>query len=179
MAIVFLLSLTIFLMSLSAHLLVMFGQVQVPLNWAFGFFFTSLIAAVWANTHIIWQRHHDYLELPPGEFWHYITENAPYWMRSAQIMLLLYAFFNFYFTMLVINRGGYPRMIEGAYLLVRHKEVIETLTAAEYWWHASFVVRMLSSIVMAVNFAALLRWVARWRTVEESSPVAVSEKVAR
>ena len=67
--------------------------------------------------------------------------------------------------------GLAPRQIaDGVYVLERHKVVLETLSQQAYLWHASFVVRVLSSIAMAVFFAAVMRWIARWRTVAAGQP---------
>jgi hypothetical protein len=165
MAAVIIFSLVAFLVTLTLHIGAMMGLVTLPLNIAVGAFFPLMVGAIVANAHVISQRRDDYITLPPGEFWRFISENAPGWMRSLQIGLLLYAVFNFYFTMLVINQGGYPRLIDGFYVLERQKVVLDVLTYSQYMWHAGFVVRMLSSIVMAVYFAAIMRWVARFRTV--------------
>ena len=165
MAAVIIFSLIAFLVTLTLHIGAMLGLVSMPLNIAFGAFFPLMVGAIIANAHVISQRHADYITLPPGDFWKFISENAPGWMRSLQIGLLLYAIFNFYFTMLVINQGGYPRLVDGFYVLERQKVVLDVLTYSQYTWHAGYVVRMLSSIVMAVYFAAIMRWVARWRTV--------------
>lgn len=161
-----------FLVSLSVHVLSLFGLADIPLGSAFAAFFLINIAALVANTGVIAQRRQDYRWLPPGEFWRFISENAPGWMRRVQIGLVLYAFFNFYLTMVAVNRGAYPRLVEGAYVLERHKVVIETLTRDQYLWHASYVVRMLSAIVMSVCFAAVTRYAARWRTAQQPNPVA-------
>lgn len=175
MEVVFVLSALGFAGSLLVHLVALLGLADVPLGLAWAAFFPSMALAVVLNTRVILQRYYDYTDLPPGEFWRFITRNAPDWMRSLQFVLVLYAVLNFYVTMLVVNRGGYPRLVDGAYVLERHKVVIETLTRQEYLWHASFVVRMLSSIAMAVFFAAVMRWIARWRTVASSQPRAAEE----
>ena len=169
----FVLSLLGFLASLTIHLLAAFGLADIPLQAAFGAFFPVLVVAVLANMRLIVQRRRDYVWLPPGEFWRFITRNAPGWMRSLQVGMVLYAFLNFHLTMIAVNRGAYPRIMEGAYVLERHKLVIETLTREQYLWHASFVVRMLSAIVMAVFFGAVMRWVARWRTAAEDAALRI------
>ena len=175
---VFILSSLGFLGSLAVHLAALLGLADVPLGVAWALFFPALALGALANTRVILQRYHDYTDLPPGEFWRFITRNAPDWMRSLQLGLVIYAVFNFYFTMLVINRGAYPRFVDGAYVLERHKVVIQTLTRQEYLWHAGFVVRMLSGVVMAVFFSALVPCVARWRTVAAASPQHAGEKTA-
>ena len=177
MELVFILSALGFLGSLGLHIAVIVGAVQVPLGLAWGLFFPAMVLGVLANTRVILQRYYDYAELPPGEFWRFITRNAPDWMRSLQLGLMFYAVFHFYFTMLVINRGAYPRIVDGVYVLERHKVVIQTLTQQEYLWHAGFVVRVLSAIVMATFFSAVVRWIARWRTIAEMQPK-VSEEAA-
>lgn len=167
-----------FLLALGVHLLSAAGVADVPLTTAFGVFFPLIALGVGTNVYVIAQRHFDYESLPPGEFWRFITRSAPEWMRSLQVGLLLYAVFNFYFTMLYINRGAYPRIVDGVYVLERHKVVIETLTRGEYLWHSGFVVRLLSSIVMAVYFGAVIRWIARWRTLAAHQPQPGEEAVA-
>ncbi len=178
---VFILSLLGFLASLTIHLLSLFGWADIPLGAAFSAFFPATVVAVLANGRVILERSRDYRWLPPGEFWRFITRNAPGWMRSAQIGLVVYAFFSFYLAMIAVNRGAYPRIVEGLYVLERHKVVIETLTREQYLWHAGFVVRMLSAIVMALFFGAVTRWVARWRTALEGQQQArpMPEEAAR
>lgn len=178
MALVFILSGVGFVGALVIHFGAVLGVLDVPLGIAWALFFPSIALAVLANSRVIYERYRDYTDLPPGEFWRFITRNAPGWMRSLQFGLTLYAVFNFYFTMLVINRGAYPRFVDGAYVLERHKVVIETLTRQQYLWHAGFVVRMLSSIVLALFFSALMRWIARWRTVSVTQPQPVGEEAA-
>ncbi len=178
---VFILSLLGFLAGLSIHLVSLFGWADIPLGAAFGVFFPAVVVAVLANARVIAERQRDYRWLPPGEFWRFITRNAPGWMRSLQIGLVVYAFFNFYLAMLAVNQGAYPRIVDGLYVLERHKVVIETLTREQYLWHAGFVVRMLSAIVMALFFGAVTRWVARWRTAVEGQQQArpAAEKAGR
>ena len=178
MTLVLVLSCLGFVAGLTIHLLVIAGVATIPLSIAFGVFFPAMVGAVLANMHVIAQRHQDYAWLPRGDFWKFLSQNAPPWMQTLQIFLLVYAVFNFYFAMLVINQGAYPRIVDGAYVLERHKLIIAHLTAQQYWWHAEYVVRVLSSMVAAVYFAAVTRWVARWRTVGAERSQALPEEAA-
>lgn len=176
MELVFFISTLGFALSLVTHLLAAFRIVDIPPGLAFAVFYPLMVLAIFANLRVILMRREDYSDELPGEFWRHLTRNAPDWMRSLQIGLLLYGVFNFYFTMLVINRAGYPRFVDGAYILERHKVLLETLTREQYLWHTSYVVRMLSAIAMAVFFAGVMRLVARWRTVATVQPTGIAEE---
>lgn len=178
MELVFLISSLGFALSLVTHLLAAFRVVEIPPGLAFAVFYPLMALAIFANVRVILMRRGDYSDEPPGEFWRHLTRNAPDWMRSLQVGLLLYGVFNFYFTMLVINRAGYPRYLNGVYVLERHKVLLETLTREQYLYHASYVVRMLSAIAMAVFFAGVMRLVARWRTVAAARPAAAAAEEA-
>ena len=159
---IFILAALGFLAGLAVHLLAFTGAVPVSLSTAFALFFPALIVAGALNALIVLKRRREYVHLPRGEFWYFMTRRAPAWMRSLQVAFLLYVLFNYILTMVIVNRGGFPRIMDGRYYLMSYRDILEELTQREYLRHAAYAVRMLSSMLMAVYFSALTRWVSGW-----------------
>jgi hypothetical protein len=162
MTVIFVLSLIGFLASLGVHIVTFMPGVQMSMMTGFCLFFPTLIVGAVLNILIIARRRLDYITLPRGEFWKFVTHHAPTWMRSIQVVLLVYIVFNYVYTMVLINRGGFPRQVGGQFFLMSYKDVLRKLTWEDYLFHVAIGWRMLSSIVMAVYFSALTRWLAGW-----------------
>ncbi len=78
------------------------------------------------------------------DFWKIATRNAPRWMKVLSVALFAYAFFNFFFTIRVLNEGGVPSELDGKKVLHNHGKVIRELTDAEYEAHQAYSVRTFS-----------------------------------
>jgi hypothetical protein len=162
MTLVFALSLIGFLASLGVHIVTFVPSVELSMITGFCLFFPTLLVGAILNTVIIARRRLEYLALPKGEFWRFVTRHAPDWMRTIQVVLLVYIVFNYVYTMVLVNQGGFPRQIGGQFFLMSYKDVLRELTWQEYLLHVALGWRLLSSIVMAVYFSALTRWLAGW-----------------
>jgi hypothetical protein len=173
MTLIFILSLIGFLASLGAHVVTFVPGVELSMMTGFCLFFPALAVGAALNILIIARRRLEYLALPKGEFWRFVTHHAPGWMRSIQVLLLIYVVFNYVYTLVLMNRGGFPRQVGGQFFLMSYKEVLRELTWEEYLHYVSLGWRLLTSIVMAVYFSALTRWLAGWfQTSERESPLA-------
>ena len=80
----------------------------------------------------------------PGSERSGIMEHAPRWLRAVCSVFFAYAFFNFFFTIFVLNRGGGPRVIDGRKVLHNHGKIIRELTDEEYERHQAYVARTFS-----------------------------------
>jgi len=78
------------------------------------------------------------------DFWKTATRDAPRWMKAMCAVLFAYAFFNFFFTIFVLNEGGGPHEIDGKKVLSNHGRIIRALTDEEYELHQAYVVRTFS-----------------------------------
>jgi hypothetical protein len=173
MTMIFVLSLVGFIASLVAHIASFVPGVQLSMMTGFCLFFPALAVGAALNFLIIARRRLDYLTLPKGEFWKFVTSRAPDWMRAIQVVLLIYIVFNYVYVLVVMNRGGFPRQIGGQFFLMSYKDVLRELTWEEYLLHVSLGWRLLSSILMAVYFSAVTRWLAGWfQTAERDSLLA-------
>jgi len=87
------------------------------------------------------------------------TKNAPKWLKHLCIVFFVYMFFNFFFTIFVLNEGGMPYVKDGQNVLANHGKVIRVLTDVEYVRHRAYNVRAFSGhwmFLYCFAFAALL-----------------------
>jgi hypothetical protein len=92
------------------------------------------------------------------DFWKIATRSAPRWMKVLSVALFAYAFFNFFFTIFVLNEGGVPSELDGKKVIHNHGNVIRELTDAEYEKHQAYAVRTFSGhwmIFYAVGMTVL------------------------
>jgi len=66
------------------------------------------------------------------DFWLLATKKAPTLLKIFCIILAVYVFFNFFITVLVLNEGGVPSVINGQKVLNSHGKIIRELTDDEY-----------------------------------------------
>ena len=78
------------------------------------------------------------------DHWKVVTANAPGWMKWLTAFLFVYALFNFFFTIFVMNEGGGPGKIDGRKVLHDHGKIIRELTDEEYEQHQAYEVRTAS-----------------------------------
>jgi hypothetical protein len=78
------------------------------------------------------------------DFWKIAMRNAPGWMKVLSVVLFAYAFFNFFFTIFILNEGGVPSELEGKKVIHSHGKVIRELTNEEYEAHQAYNVRTFS-----------------------------------
>lgn len=81
-----------------------------------------------------------------GEKWTLIPRHAPEWSKAAGVVLLIYAMVNFLFTMIVLNEGGYPAVVDGRMVLQTYNfgVVIRELSPQQYALHQAYITRALS-----------------------------------
>jgi hypothetical protein len=178
MTLIFALSLIGFLSSLGIHIATFVPSVELTMVTGFCLFFPALLVGAVLNVLIIARRRVEYITLPKGEFWKFVTQRAPDWMRAIQVILLIYIVFNYVYILVLTNRGGFPRQIGSQFFLMSYKDILRELTWEEYLYHVSLGWRLLSSIVMAVYFSALTRWLAGWFQTSERENVLAGESSA-
>lgn len=85
--------------------------------------------------------------------------------RTEKLVLLLaaYVFFNFFFTIFVLNRGGNVGIIDGQRALHRKGHVVKKLTADEYDRHQAYEVRSMSGHWILFYGMATIMLYADWR----------------
>jgi hypothetical protein len=92
------------------------------------------------------------------DFWKIATRNAPKWMKVLCTALFVYAFFNFFFTIFILNEGGVPSELDGKKVIHSHGKVIRELTDEEYEKHQAYTVRSFSGhwlIFYAISMTVL------------------------
>lgn len=70
------------------------------------------------------------------------SDASGWWVLFA--VSIVYALFNFIFTLMVLNKGGSPEFLEGTYALISHGKVIEFLNDAEFARHSIYEQRSYS-----------------------------------
>ena len=106
------------------------------------------------------------------DFWKVATKDAPPWMKRLCMGLFVYAFFNFFFTIFVLNKGGVPGEINGEKVLHSHGKVIRKLSEEDYNLHQAYGVRTFSGHWMLFYgvAATVLLSDSRRRSSEIQSP---------
>jgi hypothetical protein len=81
-----------------------------------------------------------------GEKWTLIPRHAPEWSKAVGVVLLFYAMVNFLFTMIVLNKGGYPAVVDGQMVLQTYNfgVILRELTPEQYTLHQAYITRALS-----------------------------------
>ena len=71
---------------------------------------------------------------------------APEWTKNVAVPMLVYAMLNFFFTMVVLNKGGFPAIVDGEYVLhtFNYGRVLATLSAEQFTQHQTYLLRATS-----------------------------------
>ncbi len=89
--------------------------------------------------------------------WKSLTKPFPFWMKPLPGILFAYMFFNFFFTIFVLQKGGSPSMINGEKVLQSHHKIIKKLSEEEYHLHQAYEVRTFSGHwLLFYGYAALM-----------------------
>jgi len=94
-----------------------------------------------------------------SDFWQLATINVPKLLRYFCLIFTAYAFFNFFFTIFILNEGGGPSEINGQKVLHSHGNIIRNLTDEEYDLHKAYSKRTFSGhwmVFYCLAFTALL-----------------------
>ncbi len=143
------------LSSILVHLSTFLGiniQSVFPQIWLFHI----LIFAVWIP--IVLLHRNFWKKNKIKNLWKSMTAHAPRWMKIMTLLIFIYAFFNFFFTIFVLNKGGMPAEIDGQKVLQDHGRIISELTDEQYEKHQAFNVRTFSGhwiIFYAVGMTVL------------------------
>ncbi len=78
------------------------------------------------------------------DLWNAAAGYSPRWLNRLCGCLFIYAFFNFFFTIFALNKGGVPGVINGEKVLHSHGTVIRKLSDEEYELHRAYTVRTFS-----------------------------------
>lgn len=149
-----------FIVSLWAHITTFTGFDPNVLPWVwilhggiFVVFVPAIICGKKAET-----------ETPKKDLAKLIFQQVPVWLRGVLGIFGAYVFFNFFFTIFVLQEGGVTGVIDGQYVLHSHGEIIRELTEAEYIKHEGYGIRIFSGHWMAfylISFLMLLSHIRR------------------
>ncbi len=98
-----------------------------------------MVLVVWGA--MVFMARKAYARTDRRSLWDIILRHAPLWMRVLSVVLGVYAFFNFFFVVWVLNREGVPSTSLGPKALVSHGTVIRRLSDEEYEKHQAYSVR--------------------------------------
>jgi hypothetical protein len=100
--------------------------------------------------------------------WNHVIRHVPGWIKSLVGALMLYAFFNFFFTLFVLNEGASASVIDGKKVLHNHGKVIRELSEDEYGKHKAYDARLFSGHWLLIySVAAVLAYA---RIMEKALP---------
>ena len=102
------------------------------------------------------------------DFWKIATRNAPGWMKILSLTLFVYAFFNFFYTIQVLNEGGVPSELDGKKVIHSHGRVIRELTDEEYEKHQAYEVRTFSGHWMVFYAIGMTVLYSRLKEVQQT-----------
>ncbi len=128
-----------FTLSLAVHIATFFPgspllALAAPLNVALCVVWSPLL---WIGT----RRLFDITAV--GDRWAAIPRHAPEWGKGVGAALLAYAVINFLVSMLALNRGGFPAVVDGEAVLQTYNfgVVLARLTPEEFARHQAYTVR--------------------------------------
>lgn len=114
-------------------------------GFEYAFLMNALICSVWTPLLVIGtQKIFDLTTV--GEKWKLIPRHAPEWTKLIAVLLIIYATFNFLFTMIVLNHGGFPAIVDGRMVLHTYNFGVEisALSPQQFALHQAYIARVLS-----------------------------------
>ena len=90
-----------------------------------------------------------------GDYSRRLLKSSPIWLKIIFFGLMLYTAFNF-MSMMTLNRGGGPHIMDGKYVIANHGEIIDTITKQEYEKHRMYELRGFSGFWLMFSFGAAL-----------------------
>lgn len=142
MVLLFVLSILGFVASIGIHVVTFFPtEVSFDQAWLIN----GVLCAVWSPL-LVLGTHKIFDLTTVGHKWTMIPKHSPEWTKKIAVILLTYAMVNFLFTMIVLNQGGFPAIVNGQMVLHTYNfgKVIEQLTPSEYVIHQAYITRVLS-----------------------------------
>ena len=140
MVILFVLSIIGLIASIGVHIATFFpSQVNLDAAWVLN----GALCAVWTPLAMLGtQKLFDLTTV--GQKWVLIPRYAPEWTKRVAAVMLFYAMFNFFFTMIALNNGGFPAIVDGQMVLHTYNfgRVISDLTPSEYAVHMAYITRV-------------------------------------
>jgi len=98
-------------------------------------------------------------DLDPKLFWKRAFDSAPAWVGTIVLTMLIYTFFNFFFSLLVLNEGLTPDLMDGQFVLHSHGHITRVLTEEAYFIHKDYELRGMSThIIFFHAVAAAVLW---------------------
>lgn len=94
-----------------------------------------------------------------NEIWKRAYSNVPRWLPILTVLLVAYTFFNFFYSLLVLNDGLTPSMEQGRYVMQDHGYVVREISQVEYWQHSAYQLRGMSThLILFTALALSILW---------------------
>lgn len=148
--------------SLTVHLSTFFGYspLVTQTTWASNMGLCAVWLPIWALGASRLFRYGD-----SDDAWKIIPPHAPEWAKRMAVGLLLYAFFNFTYTMVFLNQGGYPIAVDDGLVLRTYNfgVVLKQLTPPEFYWHQAWTLRAGSGHWIFLYYFAAMTAYSKYR----------------
>ncbi len=82
---------------------------------------------------------------PLKNIWSDYFRYTPKWLKKSFWIVVLYVFFNFFFSLFYLNEGGVtPEIIDGKYVLEYQGKIYKEITEEQYFKHKAYLFRGMS-----------------------------------
>ena len=91
----------------------------------------------------------------PTEIWKKALKGTPKVIKKFLWVVISYVFFNFFFSLLILNKGLNPEIIDGNYVLEYQGRVVEEITEDQYYKHQAYAFRGVSGHFILFQFISM------------------------
>ena len=100
-----------------------------------------------------------------------LTRYAPSWMKKMCWVFFVYALFNFFFTGLVLSKGGSADVVDGRKVLSNRGKIIKELTEEEFQRYQAYDARAYSGHWMCFYSLGTAAFYSYLRGANSSKPI--------
>ena len=92
----------------------------------------------------------------PKNIWKNALKGTPSRLKKSIWFVVAYVFFNFFFSLLVLNKGGLnPEIVDGKFVLESKGRVVEEITEEQYYNHKAYLFRGMSGHFILFQFISI------------------------
>lgn len=110
------------------------------------------------------------IESDVKNLWNNILKGTPKKLKKMLWFVFAYVFFNFFFSLFVLNKGGLsPEIVDGKYVLENKGKVVEEITEEQYFEHKAYFYRGMSGHFILFQFFSVAMLISAINTNDEKT----------